>query len=164
MPEFVLDQISAEEFAEAGSKFVDVGIPSGQWPNLVGKSFTFPIECQNLDWDKVGESMKIETVITDGINKGHEEKISFGVTKTGIWKGKTMYKNISQKDMPMKQGHPAPNTDDINGKKAVGLWTIQKGLKGGDPNAGDVYYPKLQDILPVGYKLEAKGQGKDLGI
>ena len=166
MPKFILD-VSEKEYNEAGSKFVNVGIPTLTKAD-VNKVFYFPIECENLDWDTVGKSMKIDTVVVGGVNNGHKEKISFGVDAKGIWKGKLMYKAISKKDMPMGRGedklmHPEPDSDDINGKKAVGVWQVVEGLKGGDPNANATYYPKLQDIFAADFKpADAKASG--LGI
>lgn len=161
-------EISEQDYKEAGSKFVDTGITT-YTENDIGKSFYFPIEMKDLDWDELNKSMKIDTVVTEGVNKGHAEKISFGVDQKGIWKGKSLYKNISGKDMPMAQGkdgklHPTPDTDDIIGKKGVGVWVVTKGIKGGDPTKGSTVYPKLQDIQPAGFKPGSQGTGKDLGI
>ncbi len=152
MPEFMLD-ITEEDYESAGSKFITFPLP------LVKGATQFrKVECGMLDWDTPGKSMKIPvTIIEQGEDKEKDEKLSFGVDSKGIWKGKSIYKNIAGKDMPMKVGsdkksHPAPKTEDINGKEAVGMWQVVEGKKGGVGEA--ILYPKLIDILPKGYKPE----------
>jgi|WetSurMetagenome_2_1015567.scaffolds.fasta_scaffold207236_1 hypothetical protein len=164
-PKFVLTGITKEDYENAGSKFVDVGFDLNnqiEAAKHIGESFFFPIECQALDWDTQGTSMKIDTLVTDGINKGHEEKVSFGVDKKGIWKGKALYKNITGGEMPFEKikgvEYPAPDSEQIEGKKGMGMWTITKGEN--QATKTPTYYPKLMDILPADYKPGKK----DLGI
>jgi hypothetical protein len=47
----------------------------------------------------------------------------------------------------MVNGKPKFDTDDIVGAKAVGVWTMQEGHKGGDENAEKVRYPKLTALV-----------------
>ena len=108
--------------------------------------------------------MKVPITITEeGVDQSKEDKISFGVLPTGIWKGKEIYRAITGGDMPMKAGadgkkHPVIDPMALVGKPAVGLWAMQKGKKGGVGE--EIIYPKLQSILPAGKKPKTE----DLGI
>jgi hypothetical protein len=152
LPDFTLD-ISKEDYEKAGSKFIQV--PAG---SKLGTVFYRKIETQMLDWDTVGKSMKLPTVVTEGIDKGHEEKISFGVDSTGIWKGKAIYKALTGDEMPMKKGndgkmHPVISSEKLVGKQATGVWVM---VENKTATASTMpTYPKLQDIYPADYKPEA---------
>ena len=149
MPEF-LSPVTQEEYDQSGSKFVT--IPPGE------KEVYLDIETGLLGWEQQGVSMKLPITITEeGPDKGKQEKISFGVSAKAIWKGKLIYEAVAGEPMPMKKGadgvpHPAPNSDALLGKAAVGHWIVVEGHKGGDPSAEVVSYPKLQDIFPAGQK------------
>jgi hypothetical protein len=52
--------------------------------------------------------------------------------------------------------HPVFKPTEYAGKPAVGVWTMQKGHKGGDPSAEEVLYPKLTGILPAGSKPQTE--------
>lgn len=158
MPKFTLD-VTQEEYEKAGSKFITFPLNAP-----VGSLQFRDIEVGMLDWDTPGQSVKIPVTITEeGPDLGKQEKLSFGVSAEAIWKGKQLYKAICGKDMPMAQGadkkkHPAPDSDDLLGKPAVGVWQLKEGKKGG---VGEVVtYPKLVDIQPAG----AKPKVTDLGI
>lgn len=155
VPKFILDGIDEDEYNTAGSKFITFpAIP----PPKVGDWQFRDIICGTLDWDSPGKSMKLPvTVVEEGPDKGKEEKISFGVDKKGIWKGKEIYLAITGHEMPMAKGadgknHPAPDPIELYEKPAIGGWQMQMGKKGGDPNAEDVLYPKLVSILAPGTK------------
>jgi hypothetical protein len=152
----LLPDVDDGDYQAAGSKFVV--LPPGE------KEIYLNIECGMLDWDNAGVSMMIPIVVTEeGVNEGKQDKLSFGVTKneatgrSGLWKGKQAYEAITGHAMPMKKGadgkmHPAPIPKEIFGKAAVGHWVVRKGHKGGDPDAEEVSYPKIQEILPAGSK------------
>ena len=154
MPEFMLPS-TAEDYEAAGSKFVT--IPPG------ATEVYLDIEVGLLDWEQAGVSMKLPVTITeDGPDNGKQEKISFGVNAKGLWKGKQIYEAVAGEPMPMKKGtdgvkHPAPDSDALLGKAAVGHWVMTSGHKGGDPNAEVVNYPKLQDIFAAGSKPTTEG-------
>jgi hypothetical protein len=154
MPEFVLD-IDKETYDKAGSKFITVPATA-----KIGEAFFREIETGMLDWDTAGKSMKLPVVVTETLDKGHEDKISFGVDATGIWKGKAIYKAITGGDMPTKKGvdgkqHPVLDPMKLNGKSVVGVWVMTSGVNQKDTTKTTVY-PKLQDIYPAGYKPTAK--------
>ncbi len=154
MPEFILPS-TEEDYEKSGSKFVT--IPPG------ATEVYLDIEVGLLDWDQAGKSMKLPVTVTeDGPDKGKQEKISFGVDAKGIWKGKQIYEAVTGEGMPMKKGadgvkHPAPDSDALLGKAAVGHWLLVTGRKGGDPAAEEVKYPKLQDIFAAGAKPTTEG-------
>lgn len=151
-----LPNVSEDEYNLAGSKFI--AFPPGA---KVGDTEFRNIEIQMVDWDTPGTSMKVPVVVTEeGPDKGKEDKISFGVTKTGIWKGKEIILAITGEDMPIVNGHPEVPVEKMKGKAAVGMWQMQEGRKGGDPDAAVVNYPKLTTILAAGKKPEVK----DLGL
>ena len=149
-PEIILTEVDEQDYQQAGSKFVQM--PPG------AVELYLDIECGLMDWDTPGKSLMIPVTVTEaGVNEGKTDKLSFGVTKndqgrSGLWKGKQAYTSITGHDMPMKDGHPAPDTEEILAKPAVGKWVMQRGHKGGDPSAEEVNYPKLMEILPAGSK------------
>ena len=154
MPEFMLPS-TEEDYDKSGSKFVT--FPPGATEVYLN------IEVGQLDWEQAGVSMKLPiTIVEDGPDKGKQEKISFGVNAKGIWKGKQIYEAVACSAMPMKKGtdgvkHPAPDSDALLGKAAVGHWVMSSGFKGGDPTAEKVNYPKLQDIFAAGAKPTTEG-------
>lgn len=149
----ILPGITEEEYDKAGSKFIT--FPPGA---KVGDITYLDIEIGMLDWDSPGVSMKVPvTVAEEGVDKGKEEKISFGVDVKGIWKGKEIFRAITGGDIPMKEGsdgarHPVIDPMALVGKPAIGMWQMMSGHKGGDPAAEEVTYPKLVSILPAGEK------------
>jgi hypothetical protein len=159
-------EATEEEYLSSGSKFI--AFPPG---SKIGDIQYRNVECETFDWDTPGQSIKIEVIVTDGgMDYGKEDKISFGIDAKkpdgkpgGLWKGRLLYKQISGKEMPMISGadgnkHPKPDPLDIEGKAAVGVWTMQEGKKGG---VGEpVNYPKLTDILQAG----SRPKQEDLGL
>jgi len=158
--EFIFDGVTEEEYMQSGSKFVV--FPPGA---RVGSVEYRNIEVGMLDWDTPGNSMKVPVTITeDGPDKGKEDKISFGVKKSGIWKGKEIHLAITGKEMPMKNGadgktHPVINSMELVGKPAVGMWEMTGGHPGGDETKPMTFYPKLTSILPAGGKPEVESLG-----
>ena len=151
----VLPGVTEDECNLAGSKFI--AFPPGA---KVGDTEFRDIEIGMVAWDTPGVSMKVPAVVTeDGPDKGKEEKISFGVTKTGIWKGKEIIQAITGEDMPIVNGHPEVPVQLMMGKPAVGMWQMQEGHKGGDPSAEVINYPKLVSILASGSKPKVEGLG-----
>ncbi len=155
-PEFVLP-VTEEEYQSAGSKFVV--FPPG---SKVGDNQYRDVEMGMPDWDTPGQSIKFPVSITEeGPDKGKEDKISTGVGKSGVWKLKEVYRSVTGEDLPMKKqkdgsNHPVLDPTKVAGKTAVAQYQMQKGKKGGDPNAEDVTYPKLIAILPAGTKPEVE--------
>ena len=155
-----LPGVTEEDYQSAGSKFVT--FPPGA---KVGDSHFLDIEIGMVDWDTPGSSMKVPIKVTEeGPDKGKEEKLSFGVLPNGIWKGKEIYRAITGRDMPMKEGadgkrHPVIDPMALAGKAAVGHWQMQKGVKGGVVGAETVTYPKLVAILPAGGKPTVESLG-----
>ncbi len=145
--------VTEEEYDTAGSKFIT--FPPGA---RVGDMEYRDIEIGMIDWDTPGRSMKVPVTITEeGVDKGKEDKVSFGVDIKGIWKGKEIYQAITGGDMPMSEGsdgkkHPVVEPMALVGKPAVGAWQIQEGFPGGDRTKPAVQYPKLISILPAGEK------------
>ena len=148
MPDFEMP-VTAEEYAVAGSKFI-----SGVGGAKKGDVFYRNIETGTLDWDTPGTSMKLPTTVVDGQDKGHEEKISFGVKSDSIWKAKDIYKSITGKDMPLndKKKPYIPNKS-LDGKDAVGMWQMVENKT--ESAATMPIYPKLVSILPKGFKADA---------
>ena len=142
--------VTQEEYAKAGSKFI-----SGVAGAKKGDAFYRNIETGTLDWEKPGKTMKLMTTVTDGADKGHEEKISFGIEAESIWKGKDIYKAITGQDMPInaKSKRPYIPSSAVDGKAAVGLWVMVENTQ--ESKATMPIYPKLTSILPKGYKVEA---------
>ena len=153
MPEYILSDIGEKEYREAGSKFIT--FPPGA---KAGDVEFREVEVGMLDWDTPGQSLKLPITVTEeGADFEKQEKLSFGVSSTAIWKGKEIYQNVAGKDMPFKNGKAVPNSDDLLGKPATGVWQLQKGHKGGDPDAEEVSYPKLVQLLPAGSKPRGEG-------
>jgi len=96
--------------------------------------------------------MKLMTTVTDGADKGHEEKISFGIEARSIWKGKDIYKAITGQDMPINaksKRHYIPS-GTIDGKAAVGMWVMVENTQ--ESKATMPIYPKLTSIYRKGIK------------
>lgn len=159
MPEFVFD-MTEEEYEREGSKFITFS-PGAK----VGDMEYRDIEIGMVDWDTPGSSMKVPVTITEeGADKGKEDKISFGVKKGGIWKGKEIHLAVTGKGMPMKEGsdgnkHPSVDPMALVGKPAVGAWQMQKGYPGGDETKPAVFYPKLISIMSPGTKPKVESLG-----
>ena len=150
--------VDESQYDLAGSKFIS--FPPGA---TVGAIQQRNIEVIDMDWDTPGSSIKVDVQVTEeGADNGKKEKISFGVSPEAIWKGKDIYRAITGGEMPMvtgsdKKNHPKPDPGEVIGKKAVGVWKMTAGRKGGDPDADVVYYPKLDSIPPAGAKTENLG-------
>jgi len=159
-PEFMLD-VTEEEYQNEGSKFITFA-PGAK----VGDVEYRDIEIGMVDWDTPGSSMKVPVTITEeGVDKGKMDKISFGVKKGGIWKGKEIVIAVTGQDIPMKEGsdgqkHPAIDPMALVGKLATGVWQWMQGFSGGDETKPPVFYPKLISILASGQKPKVE----DLGI
>jgi len=159
MPEFMFD-MTEEEYKREGSKFIS--FPPGA---KVGDMEYRDIDIGLVDWSTPGSSMSVPVTVTEeGIDKGKEDKISFGVRKGGIWKGKQIHMAITGQDMPMKKGsdgknHPYIDPMVLVGKPAVGAWQWMKGFPGGDETKPAVFYPKLISILPPGEKPQTESLG-----
>lgn len=155
MPEFELP-ITKEEYDTAGSKFIT--FPPGNPAKQVGNFEYREIECGMIDWETPGKSMKLPVTVTEeGSDFGKEDKVSFGVDKKGIWKGKELYEAVTGKPMPVRKGvdgkqHPYIDPMAVVGKMAIGAWQMQKGYPGGDQTQAPTYYPKLVNILKPGEK------------
>ena len=159
--EFILP-VTEEEYEAGGSRFIaftdEQGniVPSGSWKGVVGQINYRSVELGMPDWDTPGRSLKFPVTITEeGIDKGKEDKVATGVDSKSVWKLKEIHSAILGGDLEMKAGadgkkHPVFKPMDYVGKPAVGVWEMQKGFKGGDPSAGETYYPKLVQLLPAG--------------
>lgn len=164
--DFILESITEQDYESAGSKFIT--FPEAQ-KQLKGAIQYREVTIGMLDWDTFGKSLKIPVVVSDDIDTNHEDKISFGVDKKSIWKGKLLYKNITGEEMPMVVGkdgnkHPAPSKMALLGKKGFGMWVNVEGKKGGDAAKGIVIYPKLEDILPYNDGQKPTAQSTNLGF
>lgn len=148
--EFILDGVTAEEYEVAGSKFMTV---PPEYKNQVGYTFYRKAMIGMLGWDTVGKSLKIPFTISEETDLNKEDKISFGIDKKSIWKGKELYKAATGEEIPMakseKDGnmHPAPDAMKLMGKTVWVQYVNQKGAKGGDASKGEVIYPKAQAFI-----------------
>ncbi len=134
--------VSAKEYESAGSKFIT--FPANA---QVGDVQYRDVEVGQVDWDTPGQSIKFPvTVIEAGADEGKKEKISCGVKPEAVWKLKETLRELGV-EVKMVNGKPKFDTDDIVGAKAVGVWTMQEGHKGGDENAEKVRYPKLTALV-----------------
>ncbi len=160
--------VSEEEYESSGSKFIaftdDNGnvVPSGAWGKYVGKVNYRNLELGMPDWDTPGQSIKFPTTIIDeGPDKGKEDKLSAGVTPKGIWKLKEITQAVLSKDLEMKVGsdkkkHPNFKPADYFEKKAVGVYEMTVGKKGGAEDGAVTYYPKLTSFMPAGSKVNTE--------
>jgi hypothetical protein len=148
MPDFDIP-VTQEEYNVAGSKFI-----SGTTGAKKGDVFYRNIETGTLDWDTPGTSMKLPTTVIEGPDKGHEEKLSFGVKPDSIWKGKDIYKAITGENMPVNAKTKKMYIPDrkLDGKECVGMWQMVENKT--DTAATMPIYPKLVSIFPKGYKAE----------
>ena len=148
MPDLVLP-INEKDYKEAGSKFIDFP-PEAK----VGDIERRTVEMGMPDWDTPGVSIKFPVTVTqEGSDKGKKEKISCGVDAKGVWKLKAVLANLGIA-YKLVGGKVAFNTDDVTGKAATGIWTMQAGTKGGVVGGEAVKYPKLTDILPADVSAE----------
>jgi len=150
-PEFTIPT-TEEKYEKAGSKFITFS-PDDE----PGKLYYKDIELDMPDWDTPGQSIKFPTRITEeGPDFGKEDKISAGVTSTGVWKLKDILNaldvTVEMRVGAEKEKHPVFTSEDVAGKQAVGVWQVQIGAKGGDVSKGTVKYPKLINIMPAGSK------------
>jgi hypothetical protein len=150
MPEFVLD-VSKEEFETSGSKFITFD------PNdKVGTRYYKEVELDVPDWDTVGVSIKFPVRIVGPEGDpdiGKEDKLSCGVSPRAIWKLKETLKAVNV-PLTYRKGadgieHPTFDSDAVAGKRAIGCWELQLGVKGGDPSRGEVKFPKLVALKPI---------------
>jgi len=159
--EFILP-VTEEEYEAGGSKFIAFTgedgnvLPSGAWMKAIGSVNYRAVELGMPDWDTPGKSIKFPVVITEeGVDKAKEDKVATGVDSKSVWKLKEIHAAVIGGDLEMKAGadgkkHPVMKPTEYAGKAAVGVWEMQAGYKGGDPNAGATYYPKLVQLLPAG--------------
>ncbi len=132
--------VSKEEFEKAGSKFVAAG--------------DHAVECTLCTWKTEGKSLAWDFIVTEeGPDKDKEATLFTGVAPGAIFKLKAVLQALG---IPYKAGKNGVSFDPdaAQGKAAVGVWSKVKGHKGGDPEADEVTYTKLTDILPKGSKIE----------
>jgi len=140
---------SKKDYDEAGSKFITMA--PGQ------KDAFLSVEIGAQEWDTPGKSIAVPvTVIEPGIDEGKQTKLSYGVDKKGIWKGKEIYQ-VFGLEMPEVDGQIAPDPMDLAGRQAIGHWQMTKGRKGGAPDGEIVFTPKLVRLYPAGYKPQGSG-------
>ena len=153
--EFILGEVTEEQYEKAGSKFVT--FPPG---SKVGDDLFLTCEVGMPDWDTPGKSIKFPITITEeGIDYGKEDKISTGVDTKAIWKLKEIHKNVVGGDLEMKVGadkvkHPVLKPSAYAGKEAIAHYQLIAGKKGGVGE--EVVYPKLLELLPPGSKPAAE--------
>ena len=158
----ILLDIDEEEFNTAGSKFIT--FPPGA---KVGSMQSRKVEITpDAGWDTVGNSIKFPVVIIeDGPDKGKEDKLSFGIKKEAIWKGKEACAALG---VELNDVFPTVETADgqkrkklvpsaVVGKQTYGIWTIQEGLKGGIEGGEKVLYPKLTGFSAEPLETESLG-------
>lgn len=138
--------VEQDTFEKAGSKFISFD-PTAP----IGTIIKLPVEMGMPDWDTPNVSIKFPvTIIGNGQDAGKTDKVAAGVGETGVWKLKEILAAL-ECPLEMRQGTDGKNRpvfkgEDVAGKNAMGVWEVQKGKKGGDPNAEDVVYPKLVGI------------------
>jgi hypothetical protein len=164
--QFILDGVTSDEYETAGSKFMTV---PPQYQKQVGYTFYRKALIGMMGWDTLGKSLKIPFTIAEETDLNKEDKISFGIDKKGIWKGKELYKAATGGEMPMAKGkdgnmHPAPNAMELMGKEVWVQYVNQKGAKGGDVTKGETIYPKAQAFLSYGSGERPTTQAANLGI
>jgi len=166
--EFILEGITEEEYEVAGSKFITI---SPDKKNIAGYTTYRKAIIGMLSWEEkgAGRSMKFPFTISEELDLNKEDKISFGVDKKGIWKGKELYLAITGHAMPMAKGkdgnmHPSPNAMECMGKNVWVQYVNQKGAKGGDVTKGEVVYPKANAFLPYNDGVRPTEQAANLGF
>lgn len=160
--EGIILDIDEEEFDKAGSKFIS--FPPGA---KVGDMQSRLVEVTpDAGWDTVGSSVKFPIVVVEeGVDKGKEDKLSFGIAKNAIWKGKEACLALG---LDLNDVFPTVETADgqkrkklipsvVVGKQTYGIWTMQEGLKGGAEGGEKVIYPKLAGFSAE--PLETEGLG-----
>lgn len=142
MPQFVLKDINKKEWDTAGSKFIT--FPPGAKP---GDIQIREVELGMVDWDTPGQSIKFPVTVTEeGIDNGKKDKVSAGVDAKSVWKLKEILNTLGV-ETKVVNGKIAFDSDALTGMKTNGIWVMQKGHKGGDPNAEEVVYPKLTGFV-----------------
>jgi len=160
--EGILLDIDEESFDAAGSKFIT--FPPGA---KVGDMQSRRVEITpDAGWDNVGNSIKFPVVVVEkGPDKGKEDKLSFGIKKDAIWKGKEACAALG---VDLNDVFPTVETADgqkrkklvpsaVIGKQAYGIWTMQEGVKGGIEGGDKVLYPKLTGFSKEPLKAESLG-------
>lgn len=141
--------VTEEEYEQAGSKFITSSVP------LTAENVGH-VEYRNIElglpYEKTaGKSISFPGKIVGGVDDGKDAEIAAGINKAGVWKLKEILRAI---DVPVKMvttsGGKRPSFDPtaVAGKKCLGMYAIEEGKKGGDPDGESVYYPKLTTILP----------------
>ena len=142
--------VSEEEFEKAGSKFVT--FPAGAKPGDVELR---NIEMGMPDWKQQGVSIQLPVTITEeGVDQGKEDNLFCGVTPDAVWKLKAVLSTIGVGYKKVGK-NVAFNSEEVVGKPAVGVWTWQKGTKGGVEGGEPTFYSKLTDIQAPDTKTEA---------
>jgi len=77
-------------------------------------------------WKTTGISMGFPFTIVEGEDKGKEGEVFAGVSKDAIWKVKEILEALKVKAGANKAGNVAFNPDDVVGKRAMTLWTLQQ--------------------------------------
>jgi len=140
--------VSEKEYEIAGTEYNSkfVTFPEGSEVNSVQYR---DVEIGQVDWDTPGQSIKFPVTVTEeGADEGKTDKLSCGVKPNAVWKLKETLCELGV-EVKIVNGKPKFDTDELTGMAAVGVWTMQEGNKGGDPNAGKVKYPKLTALLKV---------------
>lgn len=160
--EGILLDIDEEDFDQAGSKFIT--FPPGA---KVGDMQSRLVEVTpDAGWDTVGSSIKFPIVVVEeGADKGKEDKLSFGIAKNAIWKGKEACIALG---VDLNDVFPTVETADgqkrkkliptaVIRKQTYGIWTMQEGLKGGVEGGEKVVYPKLTGFSAEPLQTESLG-------
>ena len=111
------------------------------------------VEITECGWETKGKSIKFMVeIIGDDPDAGKADKIVGGATEGKTWKTREILDNLG---VSYKFGDSGLSfkPSDVEGKKAVGVWTEETGKKGGVGE--EVKYPKLTSILPEGTAIES---------
>jgi hypothetical protein len=116
-----------------------------------GKHLIEVVDCGIETEEK--KSVRFNVEIYGDEDEGKTDKLVGGGMPGKTFKTK---ETLNALKVPYKfvKGQLIFNTDDVIGKKAIGLWIMKPGHKGGDPMAEKVEYAKLEAILPAGAEIE----------
>ena len=137
---FVIPGASEEDYETAGgSKFAQAGLHLSE--------FGMPYE------KTPGMSLAFPFTIVAGNDKGKENEIFAGLSKSALWKLKEILTALGVEITKTKGGGIGFDFAEVAGKQAQVLWTTQKDTRPISEGGTGGSYTKPTSVLPIGAEI-----------
>jgi len=93
--------------------------------------YHLPIQVGFVDWKTRGKSFIFPVTVTEGEDEGKTAELYPGATAEGVWKLKDILDALGVSYSTNDAGNVTFDPDECENKIAVGVWSVEKGYRGG---------------------------------